>query len=116
MVATLRLHVCISVARRLMAVWRTMRGGMGTQMTADTSPFHPACGPGAACSHSFAAASHGWSGPSPRIMAGRARVCGPQPSSGMAGEPLCGGLRGAAGGALPAPFARPLLAHYTRHP
>ena len=42
-----------------------------------------ACGFGAAGSHFSAAASHGWSGPAPRIMDGRGRVCCPHPSSWM---------------------------------
>ena len=54
----------------------------------------PVCGPGAACSHSFIAASHGWSGPAPRIMVGLGRVCGPDPSSRMAAY-RCAGVSGA---------------------
>ena len=80
-----------------------MRGGMGAQMSKDTSPFHPVCGPGAACSHSFAAASHGWSGPEPRIMVGRGWVCGPHSSSGMAAY-RCAGVSGA-----------PVAAHHRPH-
>ena len=93
-----------------------MRGGMGARMSADTSPFHPACGSGAACSHSFAAASHGWSGPAPRIMVGCGRACGPHPSSGMAAY-RCAGVSGARVAAHHRPlFARPLLARYTGLP
>ena len=84
MVAVLRPHVCIFVARSTSAVWRTMQRGMGAQMSQDTSPLHPACGSGASCSQSLAAASHGWSEPAPQIMVGRGRVCGPEPSSVMA--------------------------------
>ena len=51
-----------------------MRGGTGVLTSEDTSPVHPVCGPGAACSHSPVAASHGWSGPAPRIMVGLGRV------------------------------------------
>ena len=58
------------------------------------SPVHPVCGPGAACSHSFVAASQGWSGPAPRINVGLGRVCGPHPSSGMAAY-RCPGVSGA---------------------
>ena len=53
-------------------------------MSEDTSPLHPTCGSGAACSHFPAAACHGWSGPAPRIMVGRGRLCGPHPWSGTA--------------------------------
>ena len=67
---------------------------MGARMSEDTSPLHTACVPGAAHSHSFAAASHGWSRPAPRIMVGRGRVCGPDPSSGMAAY-RCAGVSGA---------------------
>ena len=94
MVATSRHHGCIPVARSTLAVWRTMRGGTGARMSEDTSPFHPVCGSGAACSHSFAAASDGWSGPAPRTMVGLGRVCGPHPSSGMAAY-CCAGVSGA---------------------
>ena len=102
MVAASRPHVSISVARSTLAVWRTMRGGMGARMSEDTSPLHPACGSGAACSHSSAAASHGWSGPAPRIIVGRGRVFGPHPSSGMAAY-RCAGVSGSR-----APTPRPL--------
>ena len=100
-----RAHVCISVARSTLAVWRTMGGGMGARMSEDTSPFHPACGSGAACSHSFAAASHGWSGPAPRIMVGHGRVCGPHPSSGMAAY-RCAEISGARVAAHQRPHSR----------
>ena len=63
-------------------------------MSKDTSPLHPACGSRAACSHSFAPASHRWSGPAPRIMVGRSWVCGPHPSSGVAAY-HCAGVSGA---------------------
>ena len=53
-------------------------------MSEDTSPLHPACGSWAECSHSFAAVSHGWPGPAPRIMVRRGWVWAPHPSSGMA--------------------------------
>ena len=80
MVAASRPHACISVARSTLAAWSTRRGGRGARMSNDLSPLHPTCGSGAACSQPLAAASHGWSGPAPRIMVGRGRVCGPQPS------------------------------------
>ena len=115
MVAASRPHVCISVARSTLAVWRTMRGGMGARMSEDTSPFHPACGSGAACSHSFAAASHGWSGPAPRITSGCGRVCGPHPSSGMAAY-RCAGVSGARVAAHHRTYSPPLLPHYTGLP
>ena len=63
-------------------------------MSKDTSPLHPTCGSWAACSHFFAAASHGRSGPTPRIMVGRGRVCNPHPSSGMAAH-RCAGVSSA---------------------
>ena len=50
MAAASRPHVCISVAQSTLAVWRTMWGGMGARMSGETSPLHPACGFGAACS------------------------------------------------------------------
>ena len=59
-------------------------GGTGVLTSEDTSPVHPVCGPGAACSHSPVAASHGWSGPTPRITGGLGRVSRPHLSSGMA--------------------------------
>ena len=62
-------------------------------MSEDTSPPHPTCCFGAACRHSSAAASHGWSGPAPRIMVGRGRLCGPHPSCGMAAY-CCAGAFG----------------------
>ena len=77
MVAVSRPHVCIFVGRSTSAVWRTMRGGMGAQMSED--PLAPACGSGASCSNSLAAASHGWSEPAPQIMVGRGRLCGHTP-------------------------------------
>ena len=61
-----------------------MRGGTGVLTSEDTSPVHPVCGPGAACSHSPVAASDGWSGPAPRITVGLGRVSGPQNLCGMA--------------------------------
>ena len=84
MLAASRPHVCISVAPSTLAVWRTLRGGMGARMSEDKSPLNPACGSGAACSHSLAAASRGWPGPAPRIMVGHGRLCGAHPSSRMA--------------------------------
>ena len=63
-------------------------------MRGDTSLPHATCGSGAACSHSSAAASHGWLGPAPRIMVGRRRVCGSHPSSGIAAY-CCVGVSGA---------------------
>ena len=63
-------------------------------MNEDTSPVHPVCGLGAACSHSPVAASHGWSGPAPRITVGLGRVSGPHPLSGMAAYG-CAGVSGA---------------------
>ena len=71
-----------------------MRGGTGVLTSEDTSPVHPLCGPGAACSHSAVAASDGWSGPAPRITVGLGRVSGPHPSSGMAAY-RCAGVSGA---------------------
>ena len=71
-----------------------MRGGTGALMSEDTSPAHPFCGPGAACSHSFVAASQEWSAPAPRVMDGLGRVCGPHPLSGMAAH-RCAGVSGA---------------------
>ena len=71
-----------------------MRGGTGVLTSEDTSPVHPVCGPGAACSHSPVAASHGWSGPAPRIMVGLGRVSGPHHRSGMAAY-RCAGVSGA---------------------
>ena len=94
MVAASRPHVSISVAQSTLAVWRTMRGGRGAQMSKDTSPSHPFCGSGAACSHSFAAVPHGWWGAAPGIMVGRGWVCGLHPSSGMAAY-RCAGVSGA---------------------
>ena len=105
MTAALRPHVCISVAWSTLAVWRTMRGGMGARMNEDTSPLHPACGSGAACSHSFAVASQGWLGRAPRIMVGRGRVCGAHPSSGMAVY-CCAGVYGACMAAHHRPHSR----------
>ena len=70
-----------------------MRGGTGARMSEDTSPFHPVCGSGAACSHSFAAASYGWLEPAPRTMVGLGRVCGPHPWSRMAAY-RCAGVPG----------------------
>ena len=69
-------------------------GGTSVLTSEDTSPVHPVCGPGAACSHSPVAASHGWSGPAPRITVGLGRVSGPHPSSGMAAY-CCAGVSGA---------------------
>ena len=60
----------------------------------DTFQVHPVCGPGAACSYSFVAASHEWSGPAPRIMVGLGRVCSPHPWSAMAAY-HCAGVSGA---------------------
>ena len=74
-------------------------------MSQDTSPLHPTCASGAACSHPSAAASHGWSGPAPRIMVGLGRVCGPHPSSGMAAY-CCAGAPGARGAAHHRPYSR----------
>ena len=71
-----------------------MRGGTGVLTSEDTSPVHPVSGPGAACSHPPVAASHGWSGPAPRITVGLGRVSGPHPSSGMAVY-RCAGVPGA---------------------
>ena len=105
MVAALRPHVCISVARSTLAVCRTMRGGMGARMSEDRSPIHPACGSGAACSHSFAAASHGWLEPAPQIMVGSSWVCRPHPSSGMAAY-RCAGVSGARVAAHQRPHSR----------
>ena len=105
MVAASRPHVCISVARRTLAVWRTIRGGMGARMSENTSPHHPACGSGAACSHSLAAASDGWSGPARQIMVGGRWVCGPHLSSGMAAY-CCAGVSGARVAAHHRPLSR----------
>ena len=69
-------------------------GGAGVLTSEDTSPVHPVCGPGAACSHSPVAASHGWSSPAPRITVGLSRVSGPHPPSGMAAY-RCAGISGA---------------------
>ena len=102
-VAASRPHACISIARSTLAAWRMRRGGRGAQMSEDTSPLHPTCGSGAVCSHRSAAASHGWSGTAPRIMVGRCRGCGPQPSSRMAAY-CCAGV----------PLAR-VPAHYRPH-
>ena len=91
----LRVPMCISP--RPGVRWRCggrRAGGMGAWMSEDTSSFHPACGPGAACSHSFASASNGWSGPAPRIKVGRGRACCPHPSRGMAAY-RCPGVSGA---------------------
>ena len=71
-----------------------MRGGTGVLTSEDTSPVHPICGPGAACSHAPVAASHGWPGPAPRIMVGLGRVSGPHHRSGMAAY-RCAGVSGA---------------------
>ena len=71
-----------------------MRGGTGVLTSEDSSPVHPVCGPGAACSHSPVAASHGWSGPAPRITAGLCRMSGLHLSSGMAAY-RCAGVSGA---------------------
>ena len=71
-----------------------MREGTGVLTSEDTSPVHPVCGPGAACSHSPVAASHGWSGPAPQITVGLGQVSGPHPSSGMAAY-RCAGVSGA---------------------
>ena len=76
-------------------------------MSEDTSPFHPVCGPGAACSNSFVPASHGWSGPAPSIMVGLGLGCGPHPSSGIAVY-RCAGVSGAR---LVAPHRAHLRAH-----
>ena len=92
-----------------------MRGGTGVLTSEDTSPVHPVCGPGAACSHSPVAASHGWSGPAPRTMVGLGRVSGPHPRSGMAAY-RCAGVSGARARAPPAPLPRPLLPHDARLP
>ena len=70
-----------------------MRGGTGVLTSEDTSPVHPVCGPGAACSRSPVATSHGWSGPAPRITVGLRRVSGPNPSSGMTAY-RCAGVSG----------------------
>ena len=67
-----------------------MRGGTGVLTSEDTSLVYPVCGPEATCSHSPVAASHGWSGPAPRITVGLSRVSGPHPSSGMAAYPRAG--------------------------
>ena len=85
-------------------------------MSENMSPLRPSRGSGAACSHSSAATSHGWSGPAPRIMVGRGRVCFPPPLERDGAVPLCGGLRCARGCTPPAPFARPLRTHYTGLP
>ena len=82
-----------------------MRRGTGVLTSVDTSSVHPVCGPGAACSHSSVAASHGWSGPAPRIMAGLGRVSGPHPSSGMAAY-RCAGVSGARVAAHHRPHSR----------
>ena len=82
-----------------------MRGGTGVLTSEDTSPVHPVCGPGAACSHSPVAASHGWSGPAPRITVGLGRVSGPHPLSGMAAY-RCAGVSGARMAAHHRPHSR----------
>ena len=74
-------------------------------MSEDTSPCHPTCGSGAACSHPSYAASHGWSGPAPRIMVGRGRVCGLHPSGGTAAY-RCAGVPGARVAARRRPHSR----------
>ena len=71
-----------------------MRGGTGVLTSEDMSPDHPVCGPGATCSHSPVTASHGWSGPAPRITVGLGRVSGPHSPSGMAAY-RCAGVSGA---------------------
>ena len=109
MVAVLRPHACISVAGSTLAAWSTRRGGWGALMSEDTSPLQPTCGSGAACSQPSAAASHRWSGPAPRIMVGRGRVCGPHPSSGTAAYP-CAGVPGARVAAYNQPNSR---GHFT---
>ena len=82
-----------------------MQGGTGVLTSEDTSPVHPVCGPGAACSHSPVAASHGWSGPAPRITVGLGRVSGPHHSSGMAAY-RCAGVSGARVAAHHRPHSR----------
>ena len=113
MVAASRPHVCISVARSTLAVWRRMRGETGAQMSEDTSPFDPACRSGGRLQPFLRRrvprvvgarpADHG--GPRPGVR--------PPPLERDGGVPLCGGLQGARGGAPPAPLARSLLAEYT---
>ena len=98
-------HLRISVARSTFAAWRTMPGGTGVLTSEDTSPVHPVSGPGAACSHSPVAASHGWSGPAPRITVGLGRVSGPHPSSGMAAY-RCVWVSGARVAAHHRPYSR----------
>ena len=88
-----------------------MRGGTGARMSEETSPFHPVCGPGAGCSHSFIRrvplvvrarpADHG--GPRPGVR--------PPPFEQDGSVSLRRGLRGARRGAPPVPLERPLLAH-----
>ena len=82
-----------------------MRGGTGVLTSEDTFPVHPVCGPGAACSHSPVAASHGWSGSAPRITVGLGRVSGPHPSSEMAAY-RCAGVSGARVAAHHRPHSR----------
>ena len=82
-----------------------MQGGTGVLTSEDTSPVHPVCGPGAACSHSPVAASHGWSGPAPRITLDLGRVSGPHLPSGMAAY-RCAGVSGARVAAQDRPHSR----------
>ena len=111
MVAASRFHLCISVARSTLAVWRTMRGAMGAWMSEETSLLHPACGSGGPCSYSFAAMSHGRSGPAPRIMVGCGQVRGPTHRAGWRRTVVRGSLGRAwrrATGPIRAPTPRPL--------
>ena len=97
-------HLRISVAWSTLAAWRTMRGGTGVLTSEDKSQVHPVCGPGAACSHSpirSRPADHGGSRPGVR----------PPSLERDGGVSLRRGLRGARGGELLAPLARPLLTH-----
>ena len=102
----------IPVARSTLAARRTMRGGTGVLTSEEPSPVHPVCGPGAACSQSprrrvprvvrSRPVDHGGSRPGVR----------PPSLERDGGVSLRRGLRGARGGAPPAPVARPLLTHY----
>ena len=82
MVAASRPQVCISVARSTLAVWRTMRGGMGARMSEDTSPLDHVCGSGAACSHSLAAGHTGGRGPPRGSWLAAAGCAAPTPRAG----------------------------------
>ena len=110
-VAALHPHVCFSVALSMLAAWSTRWVGSCSCRSEDPSSPPTVWGFGAARSLSVAAASHGRSGPAPRIIVGRGRVCGPHPSNWTLAYCGAGPPWRARFCAPTAPLTRPLHAH-----